>query len=188
MASEYVSQIKNRRRSSQAMKDHNPVLTAEDEAFLQQVTAEPESSRSVADGEHPQLAATEDPPQPLAVDEGAANIPLPASPADEFGKQLGEEAREKSKDDTPKPEPASQSNVKAPEKKTKKNRWSFFTRKSSDSNKVCFVPSKQSPHAHANPRGSRTNKQAHQIRSNHLRPKPIRRPMMAKIPSKITRM
>ncbi|CAL5867489.1 uncharacterized protein PFLUO_LOCUS1708 [Penicillium psychrofluorescens] len=135
MASEYVSQIKNRRRSSQAMKDHNPVLTAEDEAFLQQVTAEPESSRSVADGEHPQLAATEDPPQPLAVDEGAANIPLPASPADEFGKQLGEEAREKSKDDTPKPEPASQSNVKAPEKKTKKNRWSFFTRKSSDSNK-----------------------------------------------------
>ncbi|KAJ5818568.1 hypothetical protein N7474_004159 [Penicillium riverlandense] len=135
MANEFIHQIKNRRRSSQAMKEQNPVLTAEDEAFLQQVTTQPESPRSVADGENPQLAATEAPPQPLVVDEGAANIPLPASPSDEFGKQLGEEAREKSKDEGPTSEPASQSDVKAPEKK-KKNRWSaIFSRKSSDSNK-----------------------------------------------------
>ncbi|KAJ5625744.1 hypothetical protein N7510_002053 [Penicillium lagena] len=118
MANDFIHQMKSRRRSSQVMKSPNPVLTAEDEAFLQQVTAQPESPRS-----------------PLVVDDGAANIPLPASPADELGKQLGEEAREKSKDEASKAEPASQSNVKAPEKK-KKNRWSaIFTRKSSDSNK-----------------------------------------------------
>jgi hypothetical protein len=178
MANEFINQIKNRRRSSQIVKAPNPVLTAEDEAFLQQVTAEPEASRGVVDGETP---------QPLAVDEEAANIPLPVSPADEFGKQLGEEAREKSKDEAPKHEPASQPTAKASEKK-KKNRFSaFFTRKNSVSKKVCSMPNNQLPRVHANRVGSRINKPANPTRRNHPRPKTIRRPT-AQVPSKIRKI
>jgi hypothetical protein len=82
------SYLQNWRRPSQADKPHDPVLTAEDEQFLQSVTAQPteaEATLSLNGDEnvHP-------PVNPSSTE--AYNIPLPLSPVEEF-KELGEEER-----------------------------------------------------------------------------------------------
>lgn len=75
------SYLQNWRRPSQAEKPHDPVLTTEDEQFLQSITAQPteaedENVRPPAD-----TSSTE-----------AYIIPLPVSPVEEF-KELGEKER-----------------------------------------------------------------------------------------------
>ncbi|GFF41421.1 hypothetical protein IFM61606_07826 [Aspergillus udagawae] len=82
------SYLQNWRRPSQADKPHDPVLTAEDEQFLQSVTAQPteaEATLSLNGDEnvHP-------PVNPSSTE--AYNVPLPLSPVEEF-KELGEEER-----------------------------------------------------------------------------------------------
>ncbi|KAJ5174612.1 uncharacterized protein N7482_000489 [Penicillium canariense] len=137
MAMQYFNQIKHRRRSSQILKPPNPVLTAEDEAFLQQVTSDPENRRKSTAQNEPLASEgpTESSQQPVLGD-GALDIPLPASPAEEFGKELGEEerkARERRDDMKTESAPAKLQDTPAPEKK---KRWStIFRKKNSDTDK-----------------------------------------------------
>lgn len=142
---EYFNQIKSRRRSSQISKSSNPVLTAEDEAYLRQLTAQPQNVPESSEQKDAPTQATEhlaESSQQPAVNESsqeAQNVPLPTSPVEEFGKELGEEERkaqenpegiEKTESETPKTETAV-----APEKK--KKRWSaMFWKKHTDSEKV----------------------------------------------------
>lgn len=111
-----------------------PVLTPEDEAYLREVTAEPESVTPPT--EQNKQTPTESPTgaslQP-AISEPAENIPLPTSPGEEFAKELGEEGRQERKSsqqtltrtETPKSE------VSKPP--PKKKRWSaMFWKKSTE--------------------------------------------------------
>ncbi|CAI7610503.1 unnamed protein product [Penicillium pancosmium] len=132
MAMDY---LKNRRRSSQIMQTPNPVLTSEDEAFLQQVTSQQENTPGSAgpSGANATDFAAESPVHP-GLKESAQDVPLPASPAEEFGKELGEEAREnpeiaETKSESPKPQDSKTSDKK-------KKRWTaMFWKKDPDSKK-----------------------------------------------------
>ncbi|GIK01732.1 hypothetical protein Aspvir_005770 [Aspergillus viridinutans] len=82
------SYLQNWRRPSQADKPHDPVLTAEDEQFLQSVTAQPTEAEVTLS-----LNGDENVRPPVNVPSTEAyNIPLPLSPVEEF-KELGEEER-----------------------------------------------------------------------------------------------
>lgn len=143
---DYLNQMKNRRRSSQILQAPKPVLTEEEEAFLRQVTDQSNSQSPVA-GE----ASTE---APLDTTETATSsnlngeahdIPLPASPGEEFGKTLGEQGRRESQMSgltTPAKglEPVKSQSTAAPDKK--KKRWStMFWKKGADSKKVSLFTS-----------------------------------------------
>jgi hypothetical protein len=133
---QYLNQIKNRRRSSQMISSPKPVLTPEDEAYFREVTAHPESIPLPADNADEILAeipAGGSQQPTTSASEQAENIPLPTSPAEEFGKELGEESRQErkgseptlSRSETPKSETS-----KAPQKK---KRWSaMFWKKNTD--------------------------------------------------------
>lgn len=116
----------------------DPVLTADDEAFLQRVTSQPEQGPSSGHTDvstaAPQCENSEQP----VLKESAQDIPLPASPAEKFGMELGEEerkAREKSETAETSPEPAKQESNMTSEKK--KKRWSsMFWKKTGDTEKV----------------------------------------------------
>jgi hypothetical protein len=82
------SYLQNWRRPSQADKPHDPVLTTEDEQFLQSVTAQPTEAEAALS-----LNGDENVRPPVdASNAEAYNIPLPISPVEEF-KELGEEER-----------------------------------------------------------------------------------------------
>lgn len=139
---QYFNQLKHRRRSSQIMKPPNPVLTAEDEAFLQQVTSQPEkapSSPEITDPQSPGHSA-ESSQQPARTD-APQDIPLPSSPVEAFGKELGDQERkahEKTETAETTPESAKQDQSTASEKK--KKRWSaMFWLKNTDTEKVSKV-------------------------------------------------
>lgn len=139
MAMEYFNQLKNRRRSSQILQAPKPVLTDEDEAFLQRVTSQSENAPSPA-GEAPVAAAetSKDNIGQSPVKENAQDI-APTSPGEAFGKELGEQGRRASqKSEEPlsakEPERTKSQGPVAPEKK-KKNRWSTFWKKGADSKK-----------------------------------------------------
>ncbi|OJJ44314.1 hypothetical protein ASPZODRAFT_135124 [Penicilliopsis zonata CBS 506.65] len=94
---QYINRIASKRRSSHANVP-TPVLTAEDEAFLQQLTSQSQPGATAE-------PATQDPEvttprvgkdAQIALMDGAQDIPLPASPAEELGKELGEEGRQES--------------------------------------------------------------------------------------------
>lgn len=134
MAMQYLNQIKNLRRSSQMTSAPKPVLTPEDEAYLREVTAQPESVPITT--EQNEQIPTESPAgaslQP-AISVQAENIPLPTSPGEELAKELGEEGRQERKNsqatltrsDTPKSE------VSKPQQK--KKRWStMFWKKNTE--------------------------------------------------------
>ncbi|KAJ6106098.1 hypothetical protein N7512_009615 [Penicillium capsulatum] len=141
MAIEYLNQIKNRRRSSQILKAPNPVLTDEEEAYLRQVTSQAEGAQltgGVDSGDRDvSQAAVESPDSsPKTVPAGEAqDIPLPASPAEQFGKQLGEAGRKASikLDETERTTEAAKPEPVAP---AKKKRWSaMFWKKNGDTKK-----------------------------------------------------
>lgn len=138
MAMQYFNQIKNRRRSSQTVTPPKPVLTPEDEAFLQKVTSVPEHRPSTA-GQNESEGPTES-SQKADVEDVALDIPLPASPVEEFGKELGEEdrkAREQPENIRTKSEPTKPQDAAVPEKK---KRWStMFWKKPTDTKKVCSI-------------------------------------------------
>ena len=136
MAMDY---FKNRRRSSQIMQTPNPVLSSEDEAFLQQVVSQQEHTPRSAgpvdsnDGKLTEIVAES--PAQSGLRETAQDVPLPASPAEEFGKELGEEARENN--DTPDTQTESPKQQDGKPSDKKKKRWTaMFWKKDSDSKKV----------------------------------------------------
>ncbi|KAJ5390408.1 uncharacterized protein N7496_001476 [Penicillium cataractarum] len=137
MAMQYFNQIKNRRRSSHIVNPPKPVLTPEDEAFLQQLTSDPEHRPDLsAQNDAQTLEGLAESSQKPIVDEGALDVPLPSSPVEEFGKELGEEerkAREQPEDARTKSEPAKPQDAFVPEKK---KRWStMFWKKPADTKK-----------------------------------------------------
>lgn len=143
MAMQYLNQIKNRRRSSQILKAPNPVLTEEEEAYLRQVTSQAEDSQLKngmtprdKDGAQAVVGSPEISEKPLSAGE-AGTIPLPASPGEELGKQLGEAGRKasmKSEDTEKAIETAKSPAAVAP---AKKKRWStMFWKKNGDTKKV----------------------------------------------------
>jgi hypothetical protein len=131
---DYLNQIKNRRRSSQMISAPKPVLSPEDEAYLRGLTAGEETVPLPREPEEQNLnEAPAEAFQQAATSQDAVNVPLPTSPAEEFGKELGEEERRERKgsettltrSDTPQSE-----TTKAPQKK---KRWSaMFWRKNTD--------------------------------------------------------
>ena len=143
---QFFNQIKNRRRSSQMTSSHNPVLTPEDEAFLQKVTSDPEhrSGPAVEYESESQQALTEDPQAPVA-GERALEGTVPASPQEELGRNLGEEDKldQKRKNEIQKEaEPVKPEEAAVADKKV--NRWStMFWKKAPASDKVsiaCLSP------------------------------------------------
>lgn len=143
LAMEYFNQIKNRRRSSQILKAPNPVLTEEEEAYLRQITAQAETTHpkdatvTTVNQDEVQPTETVESPQKPPSTEGPQDVPLPVSPGEEFGKQLGQAGRKasmKSEEVEKAPESAKASDTPAP---AKKKRWSaMFWKKSSDTKKV----------------------------------------------------
>ncbi|KAJ5749231.1 uncharacterized protein N7511_010927 [Penicillium nucicola] len=126
---DYFNQLKNRRRSSQINSTPKPVLSPEDEAYLRSLTAEefvpiPTDPKERTPAEASQQAET---------GEFAINVPLPTSPAEEFGKELGEEDRRERKGSEPtltRSETPQSESKKAPQKK---KRWSaMFWKKNTD--------------------------------------------------------
>ncbi|KAL4794627.1 hypothetical protein BDV19DRAFT_364515 [Aspergillus venezuelensis] len=152
--------IQQQTSSKPRRRSNDPVLTAEDEAFLRNVTAENPSAAAPA----PAPIATQDvvspsgstlaaaPPavgdqaqeQPLSP--SPADVPIPMSPAEEFGKELGEQELERKKSlaglaaaDTQNEQPATgagagtaeESSAKAGRSTSpeKKKRWSIFWKK-----------------------------------------------------------
>ncbi|RHZ62981.1 uncharacterized protein CDV56_109147 [Aspergillus thermomutatus] len=82
------SYLQNWRRPSQAEKPHDPVLTTEDEQFLQSITAQPTKAEAALS-----LNGDENVRPPADTSSAEAhNIPLPVSPIEEF-KELGEKER-----------------------------------------------------------------------------------------------
>ncbi|KAF7719764.1 Uncharacterized protein PECH_005675 [Penicillium ucsense] len=138
MAMQYFNQIKNRRRSSQISSSHNPVLTPEDEAFLTKVTSDPENQpEPVAQNESRPLEGPAGGSGTLVTDDKLHEATSAAAPAEELGKQLGEEEMLKDeqkigvKKDT---EPVKSNDAPAADKK--KNRWnSMFWKKGTASDK-----------------------------------------------------
>lgn len=140
---EYFNQFKNRRRSSQILQSpapaHDPVLTADDEAFLQRVTSQPENApNSAGEASTAAVEAPQGSHQQSPVKEHAQDIP-PSSPVEQFGKELGEQERRASQKSesspTKEPERPKSQEAAAPEKK--KKRWSaVFWKKNGDSKKV----------------------------------------------------
>ncbi|PWY92064.1 hypothetical protein BO70DRAFT_357215 [Aspergillus heteromorphus CBS 117.55] len=118
------TQLKHWRRPSQR-QSHDPVLTAEDEAFLQEIMADPanqESAVSPTEADHQLSPVSPMPMEPLDT------VQSPVSPVEEFGRELGEEER-KARERTERPQSVSQgSKAEAPSQK--KRSWSWFRRKS----------------------------------------------------------
>lgn len=116
MAMQYINQIRAKARSTRQPKKTltTPVLSKEDEAFLQKVTSHPEDEG--APGTEQEKGQVGKDPQ-IALMDGAQNIPLPISPPEE----PAEESRGLGADDE---------GTKSPERKETKgkgrNRWSWI--------------------------------------------------------------
>lgn len=134
-ASQTQTQTQTRRKS------HDPVLTQEDEAFLRSIMAESSTnaSQDAAPGPGPEVGT-----EPEAAPNTSQLPPLPPSPAEELGKEIGEQDRRKSvsgieasnlkdQNEEKKPEALAKTGQvegrpKSPEKKRRP--WSMIWRKS----------------------------------------------------------
>ncbi|CAG8940273.1 unnamed protein product [Penicillium salamii] len=134
MAMQYLNQIKNLRRSSQMISSPKPVLTPEEEAYFRQVTSQPDSVKDSVDAPREIQAETpsEEPQQP-APSTQAEDIPLPTSPVEEFGKELGEEGRQERKESQPTLTRSETPKSEVSKASPKKKRWSpMFWKKNTD--------------------------------------------------------
>lgn len=132
--------VQGKKRLSQP---EEPVLTEEDEAFLQRVPSESTNGESMVFPEQP--AAHTDPlvtapikDAQVALMDGAQNIPLPASPVEEKSREIGMEERLASgQAGAGTPVDSSAAAAK------KKNRWSWMGLKTrADDKKVSSRPLK----------------------------------------------
>lgn len=118
------SQINFARRASHFEPSHDPVLTPEDEAYFQKLTAQPDAGdpAPLPDGS----LTTASP-----VGEDAQNTPLPQSPTEEASKGAGQE------NNKPDEKLASESSTReVPTRQKKRRPWSRLWRMSSVMNKV----------------------------------------------------
>ncbi|KAL1969625.1 hypothetical protein VTN77DRAFT_8178 [Rasamsonia byssochlamydoides] len=127
MALKYVNYITSKVNPWQ--KSPAPVLTEEDEAFLQRVTSNPSASAQTdLPQETPQVRKD---PQ-IALMDGAQNIPLPLSPTEEIDKELPADATDESNNNVEdvkakSPEGAeSLISSKSASKKKKSRPWSWM--------------------------------------------------------------
>ncbi|KAE8418800.1 hypothetical protein BDV36DRAFT_308366 [Aspergillus pseudocaelatus] len=126
-----MQQIKHWRRPSQP-KPHDPVLTSEDEAFLQNIVSEPTPT---SEAPHPSTGAADDsrsPVSPIATD-APDTLLSPVSPLEEF-RELGEEARKAREKEEQRsgPDPQRQSSKDGSSSQTeekKKKTWSSWLRR-----------------------------------------------------------
>ncbi|CAI7627564.1 unnamed protein product [Penicillium glandicola] len=137
MAMQYLNQIKKGRRFSQMISAPKPILTPEDEAYLREVTAQPESVPIPT--EQNEQTTTESPAgtslQP-AISEQAENIPLPTSPGEELGKELGEEGRQERTNSQPTLTRSETPKSEVSKAAQKKKRWSaMFWKKNTEKDK-----------------------------------------------------
>ncbi|KAJ9293011.1 hypothetical protein DTO271G3_8146 [Paecilomyces variotii] len=131
MAMQYFNQLRAKTRSSQ-VKQPDPVLTEEDEAFLQRVTSQPDAAPLPDD-----VVKQESSNQPVGKDaqialmDGAQNIPLPLSPAEEVGRELAADENIKSEEEGVK---STEKEPSESAEKAKKNaRWSWMRKLAKDS-------------------------------------------------------
>ncbi|KAJ5154969.1 uncharacterized protein N7500_010408 [Penicillium coprophilum] len=133
MAMQYLNQIKNLRRSSQMISAPKPVLTAEDEAYLREVTGKPEPAEQNEQNQHGSPVGASLQP---TISEQAENIPLPTSPGEELGKELGEEGRQERRSSQPTLGRSETSKSEVPKPSQKKKRWSaMFWKKNTEKDK-----------------------------------------------------
>ncbi|KAJ5240016.1 hypothetical protein N7468_004635 [Penicillium chermesinum] len=120
MVMQYFNQMKDRRRS-QAAPTPKPILTEDDEAYLCKVVSQQEQNLEAP--ENPNAMDSERVQQPARKD-STQDIAPPASPVEEFGKELGEQGRRASQLESLQstPETIKQQATAEPEKK--KKRWS----------------------------------------------------------------
>ncbi|PLB53233.1 hypothetical protein P170DRAFT_126969 [Aspergillus steynii IBT 23096] len=127
------NQLKSWRRSSQFRPPvQDPVLTAEDERFMQNIMAENGSNGSNPAVSPPgEAPGSRSPVSPLGP--GAPNLQSPVSPVEEFGRELGEEGRKARELAQKQSSGASQSSKpenSTPIEKEKKKRWTWLRRRS----------------------------------------------------------
>ncbi|KAJ5793956.1 hypothetical protein N7457_000555 [Penicillium paradoxum] len=136
MAMQYLNQIKNRQRSPQMISTPKPVLTPEDEAYLREVTAHPESvPASTEQKEQTSIESSAGAPLQPEISVQAEDVPLPCSPGEEFGKELGEEGRQERKNPHPTLERSVTPQPEAAKASPKKKRWSaMFWKKNTGKN------------------------------------------------------
>ena len=135
---QYLNLVKKSRPLSQMISAPKPVLTPEDEAYFREVTSHPESAAK-AEGDIPELQTETLPEESSQATPStpAENIPLPISPVEEFGKELGEEGRQERRESQPtltRSETPKSESSKAPQKK---KRWSAMFWKKNTDKKVC---------------------------------------------------
>ncbi|PYH32911.1 uncharacterized protein BO87DRAFT_377973 [Aspergillus neoniger CBS 115656] len=133
------TQWKNWRRPSQR-QPHEPVLTTEDEAFLREITSDPAKQGPISPtiGNDTPLS----PVSPVPTDT-FDTTQSPVSPAEEFGKELGEEER-KIREKTERSQSVSQGS-KAESSTQKKRPWSWIRRKSTVDKKGSESASEAAP-------------------------------------------
>ncbi|KAJ9202397.1 hypothetical protein DTO021D3_4531 [Paecilomyces variotii] len=130
MAMQYFNQLRGKTRSSRA-KQPDPVLTEEDEAFLQRVTSQTDAAPLPDD-----VATQESNNQPVGKDaqialmDGAQNIPLPLSPAEEVGRELAADENNKSEEGV---KGMGEEPSESAEKAKKNTRWSWMRKLAKDS-------------------------------------------------------
>jgi hypothetical protein len=102
-----------------------PVLTPEDEAYLREVTAQvgSEPIPTEQNGQTSTGSATGASLQP-ATSEPPENIPLPTSPGEELGKELGEEGRQERRSSQPTLARSETPKSEVSKPSQKKKRWS----------------------------------------------------------------
>lgn len=135
---EYINYVKSKARLSRAEKSETPVLSEDDEAFLQRITSsteEPPPLPARPDVTQLQVAGeTQGKNAQLALMDGAQNVPLPETP-DEAAKELVAE-----------PE-SGHSKGKDAETSRKPYTWSFLRRDSRDVKRhVNLTPFHGKPH------------------------------------------
>ncbi|PWY80355.1 hypothetical protein BO94DRAFT_470942 [Aspergillus sclerotioniger CBS 115572] len=129
-----MQQWKNWRRPS-LRQSHDPVLTAEDEAFLQEIMSDPANQGPVSPSTEVDNHLSPVSPVPTETLETSQS---PVSPAEEFGRELGEEER-KAREKTERSQSVSQDS-KAEASSQKRGPWSWIRRKSTVEKKVPIPP------------------------------------------------
>ncbi|KAI9043651.1 uncharacterized protein KD926_003001 [Aspergillus affinis] len=112
----------------------DPVLTAEDERFLQNIVTETGDNRVVSPSA--QESDSRSPVSPLGTD--APTLQSPVSPVEEFGRELGEEGRKARGLAQKQPSGTSETSkaeTSTPIEKEKKKRWTWLRRMNTQKNK-----------------------------------------------------
>ncbi|KAJ5815953.1 hypothetical protein N7447_008186 [Penicillium robsamsonii] len=110
-----------------------PILTLEDEAYLREVTTKRESAEQ---NEQNQTGGPTEVSLQPAISEQPENIPLPTSPGEELGKELGEEGRQERRSSQPTLSRSETPGSEASKPSQKKKRWSaMFWKKNAEKGK-----------------------------------------------------